>query len=1062
MTAINDLRIKVDELRRLKENAINAERACGDHEGIVDLLAHQYTDKTHFIFELLQNADDTEATSVEFSLYDDRIEFSHNGTRLFNYDDICSIVAIGKSNKKTNYTKIGKHGIGFKAVFAYTHKPRVFSGHIAFDIVEGRIPVLLDEIPPNLNPKETRFIFPFDTDEILSEHRFRDLVPSEKANSEINQRLQDLSLRTLLFLRHLESIQWNINGCKKGEIIRTCDCISPNPDVFRVELIDDNNTESWIVFSRDVVIDADPADVDDEGKPPKGTVKVAFLKKDGRIVKVNNTELVVYFPTAVKTELGFLIHGPFKTTKARDNIKGLESNNRHTDAANNQIIEYIAQLAADSLEKLCNLNLMNVPSYLALPIRERDFPIQSFFRPVYERVREALKSQTLLLADHGGYIKADEAKLARGRELITLFSREQLAALFGKEKLNWLDAAITERGETADLHVYLVGRKKQHPYDTGVEPLVEGLQVEADTLASKLTADFLKKQKMEWLTRFVHYACGIQAMRKVPFIRLESGEQVALPENKSVSPQAWFTPKDTSGLDLTVFPLVHAELVADETIRNFLEDKGIREINAAAIVEKSILPKFREEQFAENFDEKTYVDYLRCIKDAYNKSDPLARDQLINSLKTVSWLACVHASGKSEKIVWKKPRDTSLFARTSDHQIWFEGLENFGAYFLHPCVTHSFEESQIKSLIKPIDTLSKKRTPNSYNNYVEISFFRGNHKRGLNGFDPDWEIVGLELRINSNLTSEQSVILWNILKSNYQCIKGIIEKSSRQYYENSQREEKSSKVGEFLSNSTWLPDKSGKLRKPRELLLTELPDEFDTTSVGAREVAEKLGMKKPEIEKAADELAKGNPRKKELLELIANASEDELEKFEKLRLSREEILAKQKSIELPEESFANPERRREGILKRGENAPSKESVIRERSIQLGLNETVIEAKAYLRAKYTNANREMVCQCCQNEMPFKIGDAYYFEAVQCVKNTAKHHLENRLALCPTCAAMYLHALATDDAEIHRLIVELEASDDASSIEIPVTLADQSLQLRFVGTHWFDLKTVLKNG
>jgi|GEM_PF-3681342 len=40
-----------------------------------------------------------------------------------------------------------------------------------------------------------------------------------------------------------------------------------------------------------------------------------------------------------------------------------------------------------------------------------------------------------------------------------------------------------------------------------------------------------------------------------------------------------------------------------------------------------------------------------------------------------------------------------------------------------------------------------------------------------------------------------------------------------------------------------------------------------------------------------------------------------------------------------------------------------------------------------------------------------------------------------------------------------IVEHDAPDNADSVEIPLTLAGQPRHLRFAGTHFFDLKTVL---
>ena len=132
----------------------------------------------------------------------------------------------------------------------------------------------------------------------------------------------------------------------------------------------------------------------------------------------------------------------------------------------------------------------------------------------------------------------------------------------------------------------------------------------------------------------------------------------------------------------------------------------------------------------------------------------------------------------------------------------------------------------------------------------------------------------------------------------------------------------------------------------------------------------------------------------------------------------------------------------------------------ERSIQKGISDVTAQAKAYLRTKYKNADRQLVCQCCHKEMPFKLRSGeHYFEAVQCIGDKEIRYFQNRLALCPNCAAMYQNARETDDAEICRSIVEHEADDKAPAVEIPVRLAGRELTLRFVGTHWFDLKTVL---
>ena len=52
-----------------------------------------------------------------------------------------------------------------------------------------------------------------------------------------------------------------------------------------------------------------------------------------------------------------------------------------------------------------------------------------------------------------------------------------------------------------------------------------------------------------------------------------------------------------------------------------------------------------------------------------------------------------------------------------------------------------------------------------------------------------------------------------------------------------------------------------------------------------------------------------------------------------------------------------------------------------------------------------------------------------------------------------------AYETDEAELRRRIIELEAEDQAPAVEISARLAGREYPLRFVGTHWFDLKTIL---
>ena len=119
---------------------VEANRENGFEDGIKHLLADLYPDNAHFIYELLQNAEDARATEVRFILNQGGVDFEHNGDRLFSIEDVAAITSFGASTKKDDPTNIGKFGVGFKAVFAYTSTPEIESGEYHFRIRDLVVP----------------------------------------------------------------------------------------------------------------------------------------------------------------------------------------------------------------------------------------------------------------------------------------------------------------------------------------------------------------------------------------------------------------------------------------------------------------------------------------------------------------------------------------------------------------------------------------------------------------------------------------------------------------------------------------------------------------------------------------------------------------------------------------------------------------------------------------------------------------------------------------------------------------------------------------------------------
>ena len=85
-----------------------------------------YTDKSHFVYELLQNAEDAGASRIKFEQYEDRLVVLHDG-HPFSMDNLQRLCDIGKSDKTDDLNQIGEFGVGFKSVFGICETVRLYS-----------------------------------------------------------------------------------------------------------------------------------------------------------------------------------------------------------------------------------------------------------------------------------------------------------------------------------------------------------------------------------------------------------------------------------------------------------------------------------------------------------------------------------------------------------------------------------------------------------------------------------------------------------------------------------------------------------------------------------------------------------------------------------------------------------------------------------------------------------------------------------------------------------------------------------------------------------------------
>ena len=115
--------------------------------GLQRLSKELYSKDTHFVLELIQNADDNsynksllsagpvDLPALKFIIGPDSVTVLNNEVG-FSERNIRAICDVGRSTKGAHHSGyIGQKGIGFKSVFRITDTPEIHSGgyHIRFD-----------------------------------------------------------------------------------------------------------------------------------------------------------------------------------------------------------------------------------------------------------------------------------------------------------------------------------------------------------------------------------------------------------------------------------------------------------------------------------------------------------------------------------------------------------------------------------------------------------------------------------------------------------------------------------------------------------------------------------------------------------------------------------------------------------------------------------------------------------------------------------------------------------------------------------------------------------------
>ncbi|MBK8459516.1 MAG: hypothetical protein IPL43_04410 [Micropruina sp.] len=90
------------------------------------------------------------------------------------------------------------------------------------------------------------------------------------------------------------------------------------------------------------------------------------------------------------------------------------------------------------------------------------------------------------------------------------------------------------------------------------------------------------------------------------------------------------------------------------------------------------------------------------------------------------------------------------------------------------------------------------------------------------------------------------------------------------------------------------------------------------------------------------------------------------------------------------------------------------------------------------------------------MPFQVRASDYFEKIELLKKMEELHPQNRLALCPVCAAKYQHANDTHMERLEEEILTQPIDAITRELEFEVQLAGRPESILLTARHVVDLQ------
>lgn len=1066
-----------------------------------------YSDSTHFVYEILQNADDHGATEILFKLSRDELIIEHNGEP-FNEENVRAITYFGKSTSREDLVKTGRFGIGFKSVFAFTATPIIISRPEHFQIY-GLYRVREYTYPEDFSESRTRIILPFNHESEQPDY-VEEIMTKEDAYQQISDCLPKLNINTLLFTQNIREISWVID--KKSMRIWREDEVDGNA---RLTIIRNGvQEERYLVFSKV------PTWENEKHKP----VEIAFaIDRQDQIISIDKDYLYVLFPTTENTGLKFLLNGPYRTNPARETVS-------KTDAFNTYLMQVTCELMRELLPKLKDKNLLNVNFLSILPNKEDELThvsngqkvfrnsedkLKGFYTPLHDTIIHEFKNEKLTPTKHNHYFIPAKDLYRGTREISELIHDDDLAILLGinNNLPLWVaNSPPNRRRDDRGRFIEDVDATKQNRRinaflvtleipEWNFEDLLQALELGAETIIK-----WLKQKSDEWHQEFYAFLSDSASnykseLSELRLVRCEDG-------NYRFGRECHFSGSDVNlNEDLLTVSTGVDEMSNTKTVGEEIQEKNFNYVSNAVYLsgnnqnQQESAKKFLETIGVNEVNETERIKVI--LRQRYSRNSILPHEgdmeRFINLVKDKPETKTIFKDyfifevvlPSDSRRLFRKPNGVFLdspFFETNLTTLYDAIGENSKLFkrAISPRHVNIGSNKEIGELVKFAEAVGvqtkleviKQRIP-SVHPQSEYLYSAPGDKESQYSINSDYTIPEFTLLLN-NLSIEKSKLIWRTMSH---LATSYLKAQYRRNASSSSHSGDATLVHE-LRMAKWIPqneDEKISFTRPEDASRGKLPPDF-TWPKGYPDDAGDEWLKTIEFgKKTKEQKEKYDQRNRQAIELGFSSSE-EVEKYAHLsqllsdgEITVDDLISKYKpenktSIpEFPTSQVNNPKFRQERVKEQLTDAAEKEYGKLTRSVRISKSE--IDHRRSLIEWYTNENDVMVCQLCKEEMPFKKNDGeYYFIALEALSIKfieeklpqnyfPKEYEAQYLAFCPECAARYNY-FAKDVKEGETIMEALRSHLlESDELEFPLKLGELETSIKFVDAHFKDLQATL---